>query len=410
MFRKVILLLKSWIIYVVLLVAAGILNRVKPGYISSISFYIILFTPIVSLIHVAFSYFVFKLTHDVSKRHVSKGDIIEYKIKLINPSAFLLAPFALHYIASERLFKEAKNEIDKQIIVAERSNVIIRKQLTCGYRGNYEIGVDKVVIKDFFKFYKFTYDEIEQHKILVYPKLRELKSNLLRNVVNESNESIVSNTSQNQSVFTDIREYIPGDSFNKIHWKLSAKAGKFMTKDFSGQMTNKTKVFLDTYSLGLSDEKRIVYEDYMVEGCVSIMHFLLENRIHSYLYYEHYGINKLEGRNSNDFPKFYDELAGISFYKEERFIETINNVLKIESDTCHIVIMTQKIDPQLAEQLIKLKFQNYEVSVIVCDTKTLDIEELGGVGDHKSRFMLITSNIPIYYMQHDESSTKLGVS
>ena len=38
------------------------------------------------------------------------------------------------------------------------------------------------------------------------------------------------------------------------------------------------------------------------------------------------------------------------------------------------------------------------------------IDEIDGIGDHKSRFMLTTSNIPIYYMQHDESSTKLGVS
>jgi len=405
----VILLLKTWIIYIILLVATGVFNRIKPGYTSSISFYVVLFTPMVSLIHVLFSYFIFKLTHDVNKRHISKGDVVEYKIKLINPSAILLAPFSLHYIASERLFKEVKNESDKQIIVADRSKVIIRKKLICAYRGNYEIGVDKVVIQDFFKFFKFNYTEIEQHKILVYPKLRELKSNLLKNVVNESNESIISNTSQNQSVFTDIREYMPGDAFNKIHWKLSAKVGSFMTKDYSGQMTNKTKVFLDTYDLNLNDENCVIYEDYMVEGCVSIMHFLLENRIHSYLYYEHYGINKLEGQSSHDFPKFYDELAELSFYKEEKFIETLTNVLKIEQDTCHLIIMTQRINLKLAEHLIKLKFQNYEVSVIVCDAKTLDIDEIDEESDHKSRFMLTTSNIPIYYMLHDESSTKLGV-
>lgn len=393
-----------------LLVASGVLNRIKPGYTSSISFYIILFTPLVSLVHVAFSYFIFKLTHTVSQRHVAKGDVIEYKIKLINPSAILLAPFALHFIASEKLFKEAKEESHKQIIVAERSRVIIRKQLKCAYRGNYYIGVDKVIIQDYFKFFKFNYTEIEQHKILVYPKLRELKSNLLRNVINESNESIVSNTSQNQSVFTDVRSYVPGDSLNRIHWKLSAKAGEFMTKDYSGQMTNKTKVFLDTFSLDLDDEDKIVYEDYMVEGCVSIMHFLLENRIHSHLYYEHYGINKLEGRSNNDFTKFYDELATVSFYKEKKFIETIDQVLKIDQDTCHLVIMTQQINLQLAEKLVKLKFQNYEVSVIVCDPNTLDINGIDELSDHKSRFMLTTSNIPVYYMQHDESSTKLGVS
>lgn len=410
MFRKVIRLLKSWIIYVVLLIFCGLINRIKPGYASSISFYIVLFTPLVSLLHVWFSFVVFKLVHEVDKRQVSKGDEIVYKIKLINPTAILLAPFSLHYIGSEQLFREAKDEIDTQIIVTERKRVVLRKHLKCAYRGNYTIGVDKIVLRDFFNFYRFSYTEIEQHKILVYPKLRELKSRILRQVVNESNESVISNDAESQSVFTDIRKYIPGDPLNRIHWKLSAKAGEFMSKDYSGQMTNNTKVFLDTYNLDLDDESCIIYEDYLVEGCVSVVHFLLENRVNTQLFYEHFGIVKVEGRSSNDFPKFYEELAGLSFFRERHLIETLNHILQIEQDSCHVIVMTQQINLQLAELLIKLKYRNFEISVIVCDHKSLDLKGVDSFSDHKSQFMLTTSKIPIYFMQHDESSTRLGVS
>jgi hypothetical protein len=296
----------------------------------------------------------FKLVHEVDQRHVSKGDDIVYKIKLINPTAILFAPLTLHYTGSERLFKEAKNETDHKIIISERKRVVIRKHLHCSFRGNYYIGVDKIEITDFFGFYKFQYTEVEQHKILVYPKLRELKSHVLRNVVNESNESVISNDMQSQSVFTDIRPYIPGDSLNRIHWNLTAKTGEFMTKDYSGQMTNMTMVFLDSYSLGLDVESSIVYEDYMVEGCVSLMHFLLENRIHTKLFYDHFGTKKIEGQSSSDFPKFYDSLAELSFYKEENFIQMIDKVLQVEQDSCHIIIMTQIINLRLAEKLIRL--------------------------------------------------------
>jgi hypothetical protein len=387
-----------------------IFNRLLPGYTSSISFYIILFTPVISLAHISLTYVAFKLTHDVDKRFVSKGDEIIYIIKLINPTSILLAPFSLHYVASERLFKDAKDDVDHQIIVSERKRVIIRKHLICAYRGNYSIGVDKVVIRDFFKFFKFNYNEIEQHKILVYPKLRELKSSLLRNVINESNESVISNTTQNQSVFTDIRKYQPGDPLNKIHWKLTAKTGNFISKDYSGQMTNKTKIFLDTYSLNLDSESSIVYEDYMVEGCVSLVHFFLENRIHTQLYYERFGINKTDGRSSKDFPEFYDKLAKLSFYKEQKFSKLIDDVLLLERDPCHVILMTQQITLPLVEKLVRLKYQNYEISIVVCDYNTMDIEGIESFGDNKCQFILTTSKIPIYYMQHDESSTRLGVS
>lgn len=403
-------MLRTWIIYGILLVGSAIYNRLYPGYISSLSFYIIFFVPVISLIHMVTSYFVFVLSHRLDKNQVAKGEKITYTIKLINPTFILLVPYALHYVASDRLFVEAKDDDKKPIIINPRSLITLRKELTCHYRGTYSIGVDKIILRDFFGFFRISYSEIEQHKILVYPKLRELKSNLLKNVINESSESVISNDTQNMSVFTDVRDYQPGDPLNRIHWKLTAKAGNFISKDYSGQMTNKTKVFLDTFSLNLDEEDTIIFEDYLVEGCVSLIHFLLENRIHTNLYFEKFGVNAFEGLSSNDFPKFYDELAKLSFYRDNKFAQSINETLMIERDTCHIVVITQNMTNALLETLIKLKNRNFEVSVIVCDLKALGVSSITGYGEHSVQYRLATAKIPVYFMQHNENSTVLGVS
>lgn len=385
------------------------MNRIKPGYISSLGFFVVLSIPVVSLIHMIYTYTFFKLIHEVNRREVSKGEEIIYTIKLINPSIVMFAPFYLHYKSSDKLFLELKEEDKHQVIIGEQRRVVLKKSLKCSYRGNYTIGVDKIIIRDFLNFFEFTYNVDEQHKILVFPKMRELKSSLLKNVVNESSESIISNNTQNESVFTDIRDYVPGDSLNRIHWKLTAKEGKWLTKDYSGQMTNKSKVFLDTYHLKLEEEDKIVFEDYLVEGCVSIIHFLLENRIHTELYLEHFGINHMEGYSLNEFPKIYDALARVSFYHDNKCIEMLENVLQHEHDTCHIIVMTQQITLELANVLVRLKYRNFEISLITCDIATLEISNMEQYHDNQSRLMLITSKIPIYYMQHDESSTRLGV-
>ncbi len=403
-------MLRTWILYILMLLATAFLNKTIPGYISSISFYVILVIPFVSLSHIVFSYFAFLQSNKINKTKISKGDNVEYTIKLINPSSILLVPYSLHYISSKRLFTQIKDEEDNRIIIDSKSRVTLKKRLTCAYRGTYSIGVDEIILNDYFGFFKLKYSDIKQHKILVYPKLRELKSNLLRNVINESSESVISNDTQNMSVFTDVRAYQPGDPFNRIHWKLSAKIGEFISKDYSGQITNKTKVFLDTYNMNLTNEDAIVFEDYLVEGCVSLIHFLLENRINTHLYYEKININKLKGTSNNDFSKFYDELAKISFYNENHFINTIWEVLNIEQDSCHVVIISQNISVALAKTLIKLKYQNYEVSIIVCDVKALELEDIESYADKKAQFLLATSKIPIYRMQHNENSTVLGVS
>ncbi len=393
-----------------MLILSGVFNRLYPGYISSLTFYVILFIPLVSGAHLLLSYFTFFLSHRLDKYEVSKGEKITYTIKLFNPTVLLFVPYSLHYISSDRLFLEAKDDEDKSIIIYPRGRVTFKKELTCQYRGNYSIGVDRIIMKDFFGFFKLTYHELEQHKILVFPKLRELKSNLLKNVINESSESVVSNDTQNMSVFADIRDYQPGDPLNRIHWKLTAKSGKFISKDYSGQMTNKTKVFLDTYSLKLDEENAIVFEDFLVEGCVALIHFLLENRVQTSFYYEKFGIHSLEGSSNNDFPKFYDELAKLSFYREDHYVDTIDEILRKDRDTCHLVIMTQHMTNHLSESLVKLKNRNYEISVIVCDPKALSIEGLETVGNQQVQFRLATSRIPIYYMLHNENSTILGVS
>jgi hypothetical protein len=183
-----------------------------------------------------------------------------------------------------------------------------------------------------------------------------------------------------------------------------------VNKRFSGQITNKTKIFLDTYHLKLQEEDKIVFEDYLVEGCVSIVHFLLENRIHTELYVEHFGINHLEGLSMNEFSKMYDYLARVTFYHENKCIEMLEQVLQQEHDTCHLIILTQQISLELANVLIRLKYRNFEISLITCDSEMLEIEHINEYHDNASRLMLLSSKIPIYYMQHDESSTRLGVS
>ena len=46
---------------------------------------------------------------------------------------------------------------------------------------------------------------------------------------------------------TDIREYIPGDRLQAIHWKLTAKTDKLMVKEFESTSSHQFVVLLDLY-------------------------------------------------------------------------------------------------------------------------------------------------------------------
>src|SRR5207249_6090507 len=49
--------------------------------------------------------------------------------------------------------------------------------------------------------------------------------------------------------FEKLREYIPGDSFDEIHWKASAKRGRPVTKVFQIERTQEVYVIIDASRL-----------------------------------------------------------------------------------------------------------------------------------------------------------------
>lgn len=403
-------MVKSWIIYAVTLVGAAYYNRIEPGSISSILFYCVLMIPVMSFIHLLLTYFMFKVGHTISQRQVSKGDTITYRMKLVNNTSLLFAPMSIHFGGTHALFQEVRGEEGVFRIVGPQSEVIIEKEMECRYRGNYPLGVDQVIIKDYFNFFRLTYRDIEPFTILVYPKLRELESRIMRSVANESDESVMAVANDNRSIFSGVRDYIPGDALNHIHYKLSAKKGDWLTKEYQGQVTHKTRIFLDTTMYQLNDEQRVIYEDYMVEACVSVIHHLLLNHVETHLYYHRFEPCHVIGRNDSNFPDFFDRLARLSFEHEEHLLAQIQRVVELEKDASHIMIFTQSIHPAFVEVLTRLQYQDYEISVVIADYRQLDIPELETLVDSSSRLKLSVLGIPVYHAIHDETTTRLEVS
>jgi uncharacterized protein (DUF58 family) len=64
--------------------------------------------------------------------------------------------------------------------------------------------------------------------------------------------------------FEKLREYIPGDSYDEIHWKASAKRGRPVTKVFQVERTQEVYVILDASRLMARDAA--LFERYITAG------------------------------------------------------------------------------------------------------------------------------------------------
>lgn len=130
-----------------------------------------------------------------------------------------------------------KKEVTKFYGSADGGNSIIIK---CYYNaktpGNIEFCIKKVWAEDYLGILKlpvFKYDKYG-HQVIVIPVLYEVPVCITQSVY----DNVYENDNNTQNIYTapdstengDIRQYIPGDSFKNIHWKLSAKSGELMSR------------------------------------------------------------------------------------------------------------------------------------------------------------------------------------
>ncbi|MCI0349275.1 MAG: DUF58 domain-containing protein, partial [Acidobacteriales bacterium] len=87
-------------------------------------------------------------------------------------------------------------------------------------------------------------------EIRVYPNLLQDRKNLAALFLNRKGVGIHAQRQVGQGRdFEKLREYIPGDSFDEIHWKATAKRGHPVTKVFQIERTQEVYVLVDASRL-----------------------------------------------------------------------------------------------------------------------------------------------------------------
>jgi uncharacterized protein (DUF58 family) len=115
--------------------------------------------------------------------------------------------------------------------------------------------------------------------VVVYPKIDQLPAWRLPPAALEGAHSHPVRTPHVTPQVTSVRPYVPGDAFNRIHWKSSARHGDIQVKEFDLEQTADVWLYLDLdarVQVGDGDESTL---EYAVRAAASIgSHALVENR------------------------------------------------------------------------------------------------------------------------------------
>jgi uncharacterized protein (DUF58 family) len=125
---------------------------------------------------------------------------------------------------------------------AQRSWVAI---VPLSRRGTYRIEPMVVRTGDPFGFFEAAATVGRPSVVTVFPRVVPLPRWRLPNANLEGTHSAPERTLQTTPLATTIRPYAPGDSFNRIHWRSTARLGEIQVKEFDLEQTADVWLFVD---------------------------------------------------------------------------------------------------------------------------------------------------------------------
>lgn len=197
-----------------------------------------------------------------------KGSRFPLLISINNPTFFPILKAAVTLHISSPFYRNPNSETLIIPLLSRRKN---EHSFLISYEkfGCYQIHASQLELYDYLNFFSFQIPLKEQIEVKILPT--EQKEIVFHEAFYTEGFEEFEDVSPNgftTAEVTDIREYIPGDRLQKIHWKLSSKLGKWVVKESKAGATHSFIVLLELYLD--SEMVNCDYLDHSIENAYAI--------------------------------------------------------------------------------------------------------------------------------------------
>jgi uncharacterized protein (DUF58 family) len=127
-------------------------------------------------------------------------------------------------------------------------------------RGHFRIEPLQIRTGDPFGFFEASASVGQGVAVVVYPRIERIPLWRLPAANVEGSQSAPERTLQTTPLATTVRPWAPGDSFNRIHWRATARHGEIQVKEFELEQTADAWIILDldrSVQTGRGDESTV---------------------------------------------------------------------------------------------------------------------------------------------------------
>ena len=213
---------------------------------------------------------------------VQKHELFNVKVKLTNNTLLPMPYMELFPDKGRRVSLEEISNIG--IMLSSKSQIecaISYRAKLCGLE---EIGLEKIVFRSFFAFFKSETSNIEKVKVKILPKPRELGhiqhfndflEQLITNEMKQIGEEHL--VIAGDEIGYELRPYVEGDSQRLIHWKIAAYKDELLVRQRqqSDEKVNNLFFILNPFISEKEIEEAII-QDKLLTAFISLVAYYLE--------------------------------------------------------------------------------------------------------------------------------------
>lgn len=222
---------------------------------------------------------------DVTQAHsCQRGEGLDFTLRMENHS-FLVSPQieAAFYLSD--LFGDVDTEMAFTFTQAPFEKRDFPLDVRFDHIGRYTAGLKKVKIYGLLGILSFTLDKGSVYNIEVLPNVWDIEQLDVSEMIQLENPFSKIAAQVEGGDYSDIREYVAGDSIKSIHWKLSAHTNTYMTKRMETYGNPGMTVVLDLCCGTCDSESKMKMFDAVVEAAMSICYFALRNGLENDLHF-----------------------------------------------------------------------------------------------------------------------------
>jgi uncharacterized protein (DUF58 family) len=256
----------------------------------------------------------------------------------------------------------------------------------CTMRGKFTLGPVTIASGDPFGIFRLERTLPEVSEVLVYPQTTPLPGFHLPSAELQGGQETRTRTHHVTPNVANIREYQPGDSLNRIHWRSVARTGRLMVKEFELDPTAEVYLLIDmeeriqqrldeheARKASGGREVRLIEstEEYAVQAVAAIgRHLIEQNRpVGLVAWGQHREVITAE-RESRQLYKILEALAVLRAYGSSSLAEVLAAESSRFGRNCTLVIATSSLDERWVRGLQHLLYRGVRAMVVFVDPQS----------------------------------------